>query len=283
MRDRFRPYRRLAQMAVVLALAACSIPSIEERRVTALGVANPNGFTPSTIVAGGFQQAAFLKLGRPGTFVRVYLEGDGFAWITPTQISDDPTPIDPLVLRLATSDDAPNVAYLARPCQYTRRTDPRCAPIYWAGTRKFGEEIVASVDAAVSEIKRRAGADRVELVGYSGGGAIAVLVAARRTDVASIRTIGGNLDHVWLHAHHGVSQLPGSLNAIDSAARTARIPQTHFSGESDGVVPPEVARRYVRASGAGACVRQRIVPGATHTARWTELWRGLLAETPACP
>ena len=50
--------------------------------------------------------------------VHVYIEGDGYAWATTTDPSDDPTPINPLALRLAAVDDAPNVLYLARPCQF---------------------------------------------------------------------------------------------------------------------------------------------------------------------
>ena len=35
----------------------------------------------------------------------------------------------------------------------------------------------------------------IHLIGYSGGGAIAVLTASRREDVLSVRTIAANLDH----------------------------------------------------------------------------------------
>jgi pimeloyl-ACP methyl ester carboxylesterase len=267
---------------LTLLTAACGIPSGDARLETAQGVAAAAGLTGETIAAGGFQHAAYLRFRAPSPVVRVYLEGDGFAWVTPVQISADPTPIDPLLLRIVARDPGDSVVYLARPCQYTLKTDRRCAPVYWAGTLKFGPDIVAAVDAAVGEAKRRAGAEKVELVGYSGGGAIAVLVAARRNDVQSIRTIAGNLDHVWLHAHHGVSQLPGSLNAIDYAARVANVPQLHFSGGDDRIVPPDVAQRYVRASGAARCARQRIVAGATHTERWLAEWPGLLADPPRC-
>ena len=35
--------------------------------------------------------------------------------------SDNPTPVNPMLLKLATMDKRPNIVYIARPCQYTFR------------------------------------------------------------------------------------------------------------------------------------------------------------------
>jgi len=122
---------------------------------------------------------------------------------------------------------------------------------------------------------------RINLVGYSGGGAVAVLVAARRRDVISIRTVAGNLDHDEVNRIHQVSPMPGSLNAIDVAPQLASIPQLHFSGADDDTVPPAIADRF-RAAAGGRCVKSLVVPGASHESGWPERWPGLLAMRPSC-
>lgn len=59
----------------------------------------------------------------------IYLEGDGFAWFNPRQPPPDPTPLDPMALRLAQAQPSGNAAYLGRPCQQR----------YWPHQR-FGED-----------------------------------------------------------------------------------------------------------------------------------------------
>jgi esterase/lipase len=49
------------------------------------------------------------------------------------------------------------------------------------------------MDAAVTALKRASGASRLRLVGYSGGGVMAMLLAARRDDVAQVVTIAAPL------------------------------------------------------------------------------------------
>ena len=100
--------------------------------------------TPYFILYGQF---------RPGTgdVLRVYIEGDGHAWQSRTRPSADPTPHNPVGLRLALADPSPApLLYLARPCQYARGEVLRhCATRYWTSAR-LSEEVISSLDAAVS-------------------------------------------------------------------------------------------------------------------------------------
>jgi pimeloyl-ACP methyl ester carboxylesterase len=229
----------------------------------------------------GFVLTAFVRITRPDAPLRFYIEGDGRAWMTRTQPSLDPTPHVALGLELATEDPAPNVIYLARACQFTpMEMNPRCAPAWWTGKR-FAPEIVASMNQAIGHFAQRVPGAPIELVGYSGGAALAVLVAARRSDVVSIRTVAGNLDDEYINRLHDVSSMPKSANPIDFARAIARIPQVHFSGEHDRVVPPQVAQRFVKAAGL-RCARALPVPGADHEAGWTARWPALLLVAPAC-
>jgi len=54
---------------------------------------------------------------------------------------------------------------------------------------RFAPEVINSFSRAIDTLKEKSGAKYVELVGYSGGGAIAVLVAAGRSDVVGVRTV----------------------------------------------------------------------------------------------
>ena len=138
------------------------------------------------------------------------------------------------------------------------------------------------LDNALSQVVMRYPGVKLELVGYSGGGNIAALLAARRTDVRSLRTVAGNLDVAYVNALHHVTAMPDAVSAIDSASALRTLPQIHFSGDDDKTVPPTVARRFQRAVG-GHCTQVDVVSGMAHGSDWAAIWPQLLAKalTPA--
>lgn len=242
-------------------------------------LAQPAYLQRELIKTDGFVLTGFYRITRPDLPLTLYIEGDGQAWQSRNQPSTDPTPHKAIGLALAASDPAANVAYLARPCQFTPMQDnPRCNAGYWTDKR-YAEEVVAAMNQAVTHYA--AAGQQVNLVGYSGGGALAVLIAARRHDVASIRTVAGNLDHAEVNRLHDVSPMPASLNAIDVARQVASIPQIHFSGTIDSVVPPSIAQRFVAAAGT-RCASTYKVPDMAHESDWTQRWPELVARIPAC-
>ncbi len=204
--------------------------------------------------------------------LRVYVEGDGRAWLSRGRAAEDPTPRNPAALRLATADphlgDA--VLYLARPCQYVRGKDRRnCAARWWTNAR-LAPEIVVALNHAVDEAKAQSRARQVALVGFSGGGGAAVLMAAQRQDVMFVGTVAGNLDtDAWTRLH-GVSPLAGSLNPVEAAPVLARMPQRHLSSRYDAVMPPEISAGFCRKSGRPeTCV---VVDGVEHNGAWEHVW-----------
>lgn len=179
-------------------------------------------------------------------------------------------------------DTAPNVAWIARPCQYvSMQRNPACASFYWTAGR-FAPQLVEAMDAAITQIAWAASADRVHLVGYSGGGGMALLVAVRRSDVASVRSVAGNLDIEAFTGLHQVSPMSGSLNPADVALPLAHIPQRHFIGGEDKIVPESIAATYLRRSGNSACVVLQVLPGVTHHKGWEVVWRAQQAVFPRC-
>lgn len=252
-----------------------------DRNGHADALAAPAGLHRELIDSGRFTLTAFSRITRPDAPLDIYIEGDGLAWITRYQPSLDPTPRVATGLALAAADPAPNVVYLARPCQFTPMAmNPRCTIPYWT-SKRFSPEVVTSMNTALTQFAARVPGQRINLIGYSGGGALAVLIAARRHDVASIRTVAGNLDDAFVNRLHHVSPMPDSDNPIDFASRVASIPQIHFSGADDTVVPPAVAQRFVAAAGR-RCAKTRVVPGIGHDGDWAWLWPALLRMTPVC-
>lgn len=224
------------------------------------------GFVRRDLPAGFTELAAWTRPAEEsGGELTIVLEGDGLPWATRWQPSGDPSPTDPIGFRLAAATPGA-VAYLARPCQFaTPAAAARCRVAHWTSHR-YGEEVVAAVDRAIDQL---AGGRRLTLVGYSGGGTVAALVAARRHDVARLITLAAPLDvDAWCRAH-GQPMLAGSLSPLDQADRLAAVPQLHVLAQDDAVVPPSVNDRLL-ARLPSAAVRR--VAG-DHDCCWVDYWR----------
>lgn len=269
-------------IAVLLLGGCATVPPPAERRAQAEAIATAAGFARTTVTANSFVLLAYQRIRVPGAPLTVYIEGDGFAWKNRHQPSENPTPTNPVALRLAVQDPADNVAYLARPCQYGAGEGTRpCVAEFWTN-RRFAEEVIVAMNQAIDLLCAQAQAPHLSLVGYSGGGAVAALVTARRHDVATLRTIAAPLDHPAFTASHGVTPLFGSLNPVEQAAALAKIPQLHFAGAADPVIPPGLSKAFVaRLNGAG-CATLIVVPEAGHDSGWVEQWPVLLSHQPAC-
>jgi hypothetical protein len=267
--------KRLIVLLALVFLGGCAAQSQKAETL-----AHNSGWTWSYIPSGDFDLAAAWPPERHGDLLWVYLEGDGRAYLNPATPSTDPTPTDPVALRLALvhPERSEAVAYLARPCQFAAPgSAPNCEPRYWTGAR-YAPEIVESVSKAVDVLKENSAAKKIVLVGYSGGGALAVLLAAQRNDIAEIVTVAANLDLAYWTRRDGLTPLSGSLDPADVAAKVANIPQLHFSGERDDVAGPDVVGSFVSKSPPGAPIDVIEVPKFTHACCWVENWLELLAS-----
>lgn len=214
----------------------------------------------------------------PGQRLRVYLEGDGHAWATPSQPSLDPSPSQLLVAKLAVADPTPNL-YLARPCQFI--SAPTCTTALWTN-RRYAEEVVRSLDQALDQLKAHYANRDFELIGYSGGATLALLLALRRKDVAQVQTLAGNLSpRQWVQLHT-LSPLDGSLEPLDQQARLALIPQRHLFGADDQVLPPLLLERYREALGPAACLKSAVLPNVSHHSGWALAWQQWQSKPIEC-
>jgi len=242
---RLRWVRQVAGICLWLGLASCShIPSPAERTTVADELAIAAGWSSLLLPTTGFHLQAWAPSVVIGNKVlTVYLEGDGLAWLDESTTSVDPTPLNPLALRLAVKHNGA-VAYLARPCQFVAKPHrQRCVPKYWTSHR-FAPEVIDATNQALDRLKNRWGASQLELVGYSGGGAVAALAAAQRQDVVRLITVAGNLDHATWTKLKRLSPLNGSMNPVDVASALQNIPQWHLVGGFDRIMPPTLAHGY---------------------------------------
>lgn len=207
-----------------------------------------------------------------------YIEGDGRPFIKRHLISSDPTPSYQMLSVLADMDNRDNIVYVARPCQYTsKELNPKCTiqSGYWTNKR-MSQEVVESINSVINKINN---GKKFSLVGYSGGGGIAVLIAAINNKVSDITTIAGNLDHQEFTSSNRVTPLQGSLNPIDYAGKIKHIPQLHLSGGMDKVIAPYVARKFIEKS-LSKSAKHKIYENVSHNAGWYNVWQDLLRKRP---
>jgi len=264
----------LTALFVALALiSACTSPGGNQAWSRLSGQGAGYDFKPVSFNVSPFTLSGLLK-GRPGQSrdLVVYLEGDGRG-VVRGRVSNDPTPTKAMGFELASSDPAPAVLYLARVGQFQPGQTGKKYQPYWSNKR-LSEESVSAANRAIDEAKNRLGAQRVHLIGYSGGGGLAVLLAERRSDVASLATVAGLLDINWWVREKNFQPLTGSLNPADQAALLAGTPQVHFYGLEDSIIPPAMSAHFKTLAPFSSF--QRVEVKTNHWHAWPELWPALL-------
>ena len=252
-----------------LLLAACATPGENfGRRATSLG------FTQIRLKGDGFNHVAYVSPTlEHSDLLHVYVEHDGTPWFDVTHVAQDPTPRRPFALELMARDTGPRLL-LGRPCYFEATMDPPCGPLLWTH-RRYSPEVIASMVAALNDFLSFHPFRRVALIGYSGGGSLAWLMAARVPQAATVITVAANLDtEAWTRLH-GYSALVGSVNPALSDPLPATIAQLHYIGGRDTNVPPSIADSFARRHPHARVV---VRPDFDHVCCWIERWPTLLGE-----
>jgi pimeloyl-ACP methyl ester carboxylesterase len=271
-------------IAAAWLLGACNtVPSVDQRIASAKAKAEAAGFTAERMSTRSFVLQAFHRgLDRSAGHWHVYLEGDGLAFLGRHRLSPDPTPVNPIGLDLALADTMSAVLYLGRPCQYRPPGDERpCPNRYWSSHR-FAEEVVEATLVAIRDQLAEHGSPAVgvTLIGYSGGGALAALLAARMPEVRRLVTVAAPLDLAAWTRHHGVTSLEGSLDPL-AIAQHLTMPQAHFSGRRDNIVPAASQSAFLRGLPPHIPVHAVTIDGLDHICCWGAYWAELLKTLPA--
>jgi pimeloyl-ACP methyl ester carboxylesterase len=235
--------------------------------------ARSRGFQAHTLTGTEFAHRVYLsRPAREATGrLHVYLEGDGTPWLGPGRPAEDPTPREPLALRLMALDPAPAL-YLGRPCYMGLHRSLGCHPWHWTHGR-YGEPVVASLAAVLERLLDDGTASELVLIGYSGGGALVMLLAERVPRVHTLVTVAGNLEVDRWARLHGYSPLRGSLNPADRSPLPPHVRQWHWLGDKDRDVPPDLVLPVVAREGSA---RVEVLENVDHRCCWEALWPQLL-------
>jgi pimeloyl-ACP methyl ester carboxylesterase len=248
-------------------IAACATPSEKfEHQADALDL------TRESVSGTHFEHTIYLR-GIPGAseLLHVYLEGDTSPRMAHRYSPPDPTPHQPVMLALMALDPSPSLL-LGRPCQHG--LEPACSPAIWT-VERYGERVVSSLVAALQRQRQALEAEGVVLMGYSGGGALAMLMAERVPQTRAVITLAGNLDTEAWAKHHGYFSLSRSLDPADRPPLDPSIVQIHLLAGQDERVPP-VLTGSVIARQPGAATH--LYDDFDHSCCWASIWPAVLAE-----
>lgn len=235
-----------------------------------------HGFQSEVVRGDPFVHRVYRRPGSAenGVSLNVYIEGDGTPYSTRWDVALDPTPSNPVMLKLMALDPGPAV-YVGRPCYFDTRHEPPCHPYYWTLGR-FSPEVVASLAVVIRSEASRTAARELRIFGHSGGGALAVLVTRVLDDleITDVVTLAGNLDHAEWTQLHGFTPLSGSLNPVDGGPLAESTQQKHLYGELDRNIPPSLMKKAAEDDLGGLW---GVAPGVQHTCCWEAVWPALLA------
>jgi len=274
-------FRGLSILTFFLYANACgNIQSISERHKNAEVIASQVDLKIEGIEAERFLLTTYHKgLGNPDKNLVVYIEGDGNAWNSKYRLSENPTPKNPLALKLAAKDTADSILYIARPCMYLEQKLMQDCPARFWSSHRYSEEVISSINQVINWATGISPTNSLTLVGYSGGGTVAALIAARRNDVSILVTIASNLDHkFWADLHH-LNLLAGSLNPLDHANKLSTIEQIHFVGANDKIVPKSIVESYILKMPLKDKINIHVIKDFNHSCCWEKVWPDLLNAT----
>jgi len=232
--------KKLSVLITLVSLLGCATPA-QHFNQQALAL----GFNSLIVKTAQFQHQIYTtKNLKEGGVLHVYLDGDGTPWVRNRWIADDPTARNPLILRLMSQDQQPSIL-LGRPCYYGLSESSGCDNKYWTSHR-YSKAVVQSMSQTLNSLLENYQFNEIVLIGYSGGGSLALLMADTINKVKKVVTVAANLNVKIWSEYHGYSTLKNSLNPADTVAIDANIQQFHFAGKEDEVVPAFIIKKFAQ-------------------------------------
>ena len=227
--------------------------------------------------------------------LHVYLGGDGNTWMNQHLVSKKPDPKKVLALDLYLKDENNSGVYLGRPCHFVDQKE--CHYHFWTFGR-YHPEVISSMVMALENYIQGKKIDKIRLIGYSGGAAIAALMLTFIHQEAALNsallnnikfdlvTIAGNLNpRAWVE-YHGYLPLTLSLDPMFPEKKLSNQRQNltevdktfqiksglHFAGEKDSNILPKMVSSYTKKFNHKII----ILPEYNHQCCWIENWPILL-------
>jgi hypothetical protein len=254
---------------IIFALFSCAY-NPNKAHQEAFNLFKNKGFVQKIFNKNGFNIFVLEKITKAQKPLRIYIEGDGFAYANKSRPSIDPTPRSNFLFDLILLDDSENLLYVARPCQYV--DSEKCEEKYWTQDR-FSSEIIEVINAVINKYENY----EIELVGYSGGAFIAMQL--KQKNIKNLRTIAGNLDLDAFVNFHNISAINApNLNYQD----LTKLPQMHFIGANDEIIPLEIFLAYQKKLKNKNCVNLKSIGAASHYQGFDAVWKDLLKLEARC-
>ena len=157
-----------------------------------------------------------------------------------------------------------NVGSSTKPAAVMRPTDAR-----------YSETVVISLARAIENWRRKHPATHITLIGHSGGGTLAVLLAKRVLGVDAVITLAGNLDVEAWARYHNYSPLQASIDPAQLPSIDLHIHQWHYQGTHDRVVPGRITDRYFQHNPKAERIS---LIDYGHQCCWATIWPTILAR-----
>ena len=219
----------------------------------------PQGFNFQQVSSSTFQHwlAVPKETSTRLRCLTVYLEGDGVPFLNNgTGIAPNPTGIKNPLLQLA-REDLDNAVWLGRPCYFGLHNSRNCSPHLWT----FGRYSNSVANSLQEIIETLADDKKVIIVGHSGGGVLATIIAERYQRVAGIVTLAAPLDTDSWTSSHGYSPLYDSINPTQLTASRGNFSQLHLIGSEDTQVTAQHQEAYLNRL---TTARRIVLPGVNH-------------------
>lgn len=257
-------------LSALILLTACATPS--EHFAEA---ANELGFVGVSLHSDRFEHQLYANAKAMDQseeqVLHVYLDGDGTPWERHRWISDDPTSRNPMILELMNEDTMASI-FLGRPCYHSHPQAPDCQKKYWTSHR-YSEDVVSSMTSILTLWLQRHSYKRIVLIGFSGGGTLAMLLSTRLDRVDTVVTVASNLDVNAWSRFHGYSPLTGSLDP-GTMSFNKRLRQIHLAGLQDDIVPPAIIQSFSARQKNATYIA---FADFDHACCWEQEWKNILA------
>lgn len=231
-------------------------------------MASENHFTASIIKTSTFSIQTFLADLHTNHAV-IYIEGDGLVINRFGNIAINPTPTDPMALRLACVDPRPlTKIVINRPYHFLKIDLPNSK--YWT-TGRYAPEVIQSIIETIKIFQKQFDFKTFEIVAYSGGASVALCLVPHFKNITEITTFAGNLDHKNWTNHHNTQQLYESIDPLENLKPIKNIEQIHYVGTSDDNTTIDLATAFKKRVNSP---KISVIPvdGYNHDSNWTDIW-----------
>lgn len=205
-----------------------------------------------------------------GSSVNVYIGSDGTPWNFDVP-AEDPTPRNPFTLRLMMLDPQPAIL-VGRPCYHGLSDSHGCNQSIWTSAR-YSRIVVESMVDVIDRYLDQHAYESVTLIGYSGGGTLAALIAAELEQVNMLITVVANLDTDAWTRHHHYEPLFASINPANEPPLRESITQVHYFGALDSNVPMSTTDKYFSVN---STAERREIADFDHVCCWEKILGSML-------